>query len=328
MIAVRHPDGREEVLEVAGEGRRGGSRPAAPARRDGRAVRSRRDREPQPARLRPAVPRDARAGSGCTQARTAARAGFMPRGARRDTVRWCCRARSASTRSTPCGATTSLCASCRAYGLKAVARHSGSRHQTANSCRATRSIPRGAVIPSACGLPTADVVRSRRSRMLGSGAACALMQLAHGASERLADAGRGDGRDRSDARARTCAGTGTLPRRQGRHRCTTAPRCACSRAASPNAIIGSTIASLIRRSCARTGSGPKRDRRARCSRWVDGLVERRLAAKSAARRPLRINGALRARGDVGHDKTRGEHRVRLPRGRRGSRASPTCTPTR
>ena len=171
MIAVRDPDGDDRGARGARtrRRRRSGSDPRARGARARR--RPGRDREPQPARLRSAVPRHARAArSASARARPHRRAGPAAARAPRRGVAGADRraAARAVRRAGPradrhagrrAAATTSPRATLPGHGLKAVARHLGIAAPGSRvHPRRVRSTRPTAPIPSACGATRRDDV--------------------------------------------------------------------------------------------------------------------------------------------------------------------------
>jgi DNA polymerase elongation subunit (family B) len=286
MIAVRHPDGREEVLEAAGEG------DAAEADLIRRLVATVAASDPDvienhnlhgfdlPFLERRARKLGVRLGLGRLP-----ELGLMPRGARRDQVRWVLPGRECIDTLDAVRRYDFAVRELPSYGLKAVARHFG-------IAPPNRELVPGDQIYSTWRrdpervrrYATADVVEvAALARMLG-GAAYALAQLAPRRYERLADAGAATGvidpmLVRTYVRAGQAlpaheSGDGTVHSGAALHlfACGVAER-----------VVKADVASLYPSLMRTHRIGPKRDRLGAMLAMVDGLVERRLAAKSAAK---------------------------------------------
>ena len=261
------------------------------------ARRSRRDREPQPARLRPAVPRAARAHASACRSGSAASPSLGARAARVATSRATQirvrvpgpRVHRHARRGPPLRLRDR--ASCPATGLKAVARHFGIAPPERELIRGDQ-IARGLPHRSRARPPLRHRRRRSRSpalaRLLG-GAAYALAQMAPRRYERLADAGAATGViDPLLVRAYLRAGHALPAHEPGDGTSHAAPRCTCSRPASRTRGQGRrreplpvADAHLSHRPGAATVS-------ARCSRWSIGWSSggsrpRRPRARDAAR---------------------------------------------
>ena len=209
------------------------------------------------------------------------------------------------------------------HGLKAVARHFG-------IAGPEREYIRGEQVHD---VYRRDPDRVRRyasddvdevaglSRLLG-GAAFALARMAPRRYERLADAGAATGViDPLLVRAYLRAGKALPAHEEGDGTPHTGAALHLFAAGVAQRVVKADVASLYPSLMRAYRIGPARDHLGALLALVDGLVERRLAAKADARRaPAGSAERSHARGDVGGAEARRELGVRLPRGRRRAHA--------
>ncbi|MCC6650927.1 MAG: ribonuclease H-like domain-containing protein, partial [Candidatus Eisenbacteria bacterium] len=286
MVAVRHPDGAEEVLEVSGEG--------DAAERDliRRLVDSIAQSDPDVIENHnlhgfdlPFLQRRAqRLGAPLGLGRLPA-LGLVPRGARRDQVRWVLPGRECIDTLDAVRRYDFAVRELPGHGLKAVARHFGIAPPNRELVRGDQIYSTWRADPERVRrYATADVVEvAALARLLG-GAAYALAQLAPRRYEKLADAGAATGvidpmLVRTYLRAGAAlpaheAGDGTTHSGAALHLFATGVA---------ERVVKADVASLYPSLMRTYRIGPKRDRLGAMLAMVDGLVERRLAAKAAAR---------------------------------------------
>ena len=296
MVAVRDQSGATELLEARGRRgcRRGRSDP--PAGREGESGRSGRHREPQPARVRPAVPGSPRAHSGsAARARADRAAGIatarqpgagLPSGTdagRR--VRFVAPGRELidtldavlrydfATRDLP------------DHGLKAVARHLGIAGPDREYIRGDQIYAVYRRDPARVRrYATADVEEvAGLARMLG-GAAFALAQMTPRRYERLADAGAATGViDPLLVRAYLRAGMALPAHQPGDGTPHSGAALHLFATGVARRVVKADVASLYPSLMRAYRIGPARDHLGAMLALVDRLVELRLAAKASAR---------------------------------------------
>ncbi len=286
MIAVRHPDGREEVLEVTGEG------DAAEADLLRRLAATVAQSDPDvienhnlhgfdlPFLETRARKLGLRLGLG-----RLSELGFMPRGARRDTVRWVLPGRECIDTLDAVRRYDFAVRELPGYGLKAVARHFGIAPPDRELVPGDQVYATWRRDPERVRrYATADVVEvAALARMLG-GAAYALAQLAPRRYERLADAGAATGViDPMLVRTYVRAGQALPAHERGDGTVHSGAALHLFATGVAERVVKADVASLYPSLMRTHRIGPKRDRLGAMLAMVDGLVERRLAAKSAAK---------------------------------------------
>ena len=296
-----------------------------------------RDREPQPARLRSAVPRSRRARRSACRWRSAASGrracGSAPRGAASPSD---ARRRAAACASSRPGRELidTLDAVLRhdfstrelpGHGLKAVARHLGiagpDRELHPRRPDLRRSTARDPERVRRYATADVEEVGGRWRGMLG-GAAFALARMAPRRYERLADAGAATGViDPLLVRAYLRAGAALPAHEAGDGTPHSGAALHLFATGVAHRVVKADVASLYPSLMRAYRIGPARDRLGALLALVDRLVEQRLAAKArGARRAAGLGGAAHARGDVGGDEARRQLGLRLSRRRRRAHA--------